>query len=416
MHTKVNLIFFRKRLLLLIFLFPLATLAQNGKGKFTVNVKIDSMKPGDTVYLSYSNPKKEDEGMITDSLIFKADKLTFTGELTEPAEAIIYRYTIEKVDTAREMKMFEMMPFPEDEKKELMEYFLNPRKMDQVDFLLVPGETTIKSPRTLAKAAKEGPEALIAYGKLNKDFERLNNEMSSTLDIVSGGFSMPDDATQKQMYKAFDSIRRIANESTFLKYVSENPESLVSLFALRKGLPHQIDSADKYLSFLNHLSPSIQEWNAAKKLREMLEAARKTEIGRVVEDFEQMDSTGKKVRFSTFHGKYVLLELWASWCVPCRKKNPGLREIQEKYAGKNFTIIGIALEEKDARKKWRDAIKKDNLSWPQLTDFKDWKNAVAMQFGVRSIPFNLLVDPKGKIIGKNLYEDDLELELKKVLK
>jgi thiol-disulfide isomerase/thioredoxin len=112
----------------------------------------------------------------------------------------------------------------------------------------------------------------------------------------------------------------------------------------------------------------------------------------------------------------VLLDLWASWCSPCRKKHPELVEIYKKYSKENFTILGIALEEKDDRAKWLTAISKDKLLWTQVTDFKSWNNAVAKEFGVRSIPFNLLVDPDGKIIDKNLSGADLDNRLAELFK
>ena len=218
------------------------------------------------------------------------------------------------------------------------------------------------------------------------------------------------------MFKRYDSLQRQLRRMIYFDFAEKNPGSVVAVWALQQSIPGRVDTASVYLDLLNKLDPSIREWHSVKRLKQMLEANQRTEVGRILPDFRQMDQAGKQVSFSSFKGKYVLVELWASWCMPCRKKNPGLVRIQEKYGQKNFSILGVALEEKNDRDKWLTAIKKDGLTWPQLTDFKGWKNEVAVQFGVQSIPFNVLVDPQGKIIARNIYDEELDNLLAGVLR
>ena len=120
------------------------------------------------------------------------------------------------------------------------------------------------------------------------------------------------------------------------------------------------------------------------------------------------------VTLSSFKGKVVLIDFWASWCGPCRAENPNVVNTYIKYKDKNFTVLGISLDR--AKQPWLDAIAADGLTWAHLSDLKSWNNSVAQQFGIQSIPQNFLLDPQGNLIGKNLRGAALEYRLSKVLK
>lgn len=383
------------------------------KNKFAVTVKMDNLKKGDTVTFSYPEYKNGEPHLIEKNIIWTDGEMVLKGEISEPVEATLLRYTTEKVDTSM-LSMLRGMDLPKDELDEIVTMLMNPRQPDMLNFLLVPGETLIQGKTRLSRANMTGNEAITAYDKLKKDFQAVKMKMSMKAANI---YSLKtDSASRAQAMKSMDSIQSIVSDSIYLQYAIDHPSSQVALFALHESIPHKIDNADKYLLAFNKLSPDIQKWPWAQRIFHMLEAIRKTQVGNTIEDFVQQDSEGRKVKFSSFRGKYVLIELWASWCVPCRQKNPQLIAAYQQFSGKNFTILGVALEEKDAKNKWLAAVKKDGLLWPQLTDFKGWDNEVARQFGVRSIPFNILVDPDGKIIGKSLYDEELKTLLASVLK
>lgn len=195
-------------------------------------------------------------------------------------------------------------------------------------------------------------------------------------------------------------------------FIAKHPASPVSAMVILSTIGFTDDNA-LLEKRANSLSKEVLQTSVGSQLQKALEDARFNAVGTEAAGFTQKDAEGKDVSLAQFRGKYVLVDFWASWCGPCRRENPNVVNVYNKYKDKNFTVLGISLdEEKDA---WLQAIKKDGLTWTQVSDLKGWENDVAQQYRITAIPRNLLIGPDGKIIGKDLRGDDLENKLAELL-
>lgn len=138
-------------------------------------------------------------------------------------------------------------------------------------------------------------------------------------------------------------------------------------------------------------------------------------VGKEAPEISLPDTEGRKVSLSSFRGKYVLVDFWASWCGPCRRENPNVVDAYNKFKSKNFTILGVSLDRPGQKDNWLRAIKDDNLTWTHISDLQYWNSEVVPVYRVQSIPFNVLVDPQGKVIAENLRGDALGQTLQQVL-
>lgn len=136
--------------------------------------------------------------------------------------------------------------------------------------------------------------------------------------------------------------------------------------------------------------------------------------GTAAPDFTATTPEGNTITLSSFKGKYVLLDFWASWCTPCRKENPNVVAAYKQFSTKNFTILGVSLD--SSKEKWVDAIAQDGLSWSHVSELNGWGSTIARNYQVNSIPTNFLIDPNGNIIASNLRGADLINKLTELVK
>ncbi|WP_461532453.1 redoxin domain-containing protein [Sinomicrobium sp.] len=194
-------------------------------------------------------------------------------------------------------------------------------------------------------------------------------------------------------------------------YLKANPKSIFSLNLLadRAMIGHYEDIKPLY----ELLDASVLNSNAGKDITERLDVLKRSAIGTKILDFTQNDVDGKPVSYADYAGKYVFIDFWASWCGPCRAENPNVLKAYNTYKDKNFTILGVSLDDDEA--KWKKAIAEDGLPWTQVSDLKGFKNEISSYYGIQGIPSTLLIDPEGKIIAKDLRGQELHQKLEEIL-
>ena len=178
-----------------------------------------------------------------------------------------------------------------------------------------------------------------------------------------------------------------------------------------------------YYMSVEELDPLISQIPAAYnhdetiiKIKENVEKMKATAAGQKFTDFAMQTPDGKSVKLSDYvgKGKVVLVDFWASWCGPCRREMPNLVEAYAKYKNSNFEIVGVSLDQNNDS--WKDAIKKLNITWPQMSDLKYWNCEGAKLYAVSSIPHTVLIDKEGTIIARGLHGEELQEKLDEVLK
>lgn len=235
----------------------------------------------------------------------------------------------------------------------------------------------------------------------------MDVKMSDDGETIVVRNSPANDIFQGNAEKIFEEGYNI--DSLITKY----PDSPAAAFYLYRYFTYQLPLEDLKATRAK-ISPALANNPYVKDLDGIIQQLENVQIGKVAPEFSLPDTAGVSVSLSDFRGKYVLLDFWASWCPPCRKENPNLVNAYQQNKDKNFTILAISLDEN--KDKWLKAIQDDNLTWTHVSDLKFWDSEIPALYGVRGIPANVLLDPNGVIIAKNIKGEALHEKLKEVLK
>lgn len=248
--------------------------------------------------------------------------------------------------------------------------------------------------------AQVGPTVMTVHHNANVAINRATPEQQK------------DTLHFKALDKQVQAYRKSRGEK-MLEFAKANPNSYFALQALSELVGGYSTKSEVALPLFNKLSEALRLSYSGQTLYKLLNAHTVTALGATAPNFTQNDVNGKAVSLSDYKGKYVLVEFWASWCSPCRAESPNLLKQYAAFKDKGFEILGVSVDSDKA--KWLEAIKKDGLTWPQISDLKGWDNDARKVYGISGVPANFLINPEGKIIGSHLIGEALNKKLAELL-
>ncbi len=365
--------------------------AYKQNGRFTLNGRITGGKSPGKMYL-YFLDKKGGAHTAVDSCLLKNGLFVFKGMLDEPVLAKL-RFAIADVS------------IPENERSD--------PKYDELLLYMEPAIMNLATKYSLKYATVTGSRSENDYITIQKDIEKYNSAIGYINYLGINAANKNDSATVSRMLLSKDSVM----DEIYLYYqefASSHAQSPVALYTLSqclKGASNKAGALEKTENIYNALAVSVKSTASGQELEEAIRKQEATGIGRIAPDFTQADTLGNAVTLSSFRGKYVLLDFWASWCGPCRAENPNVVKAFNQYKDKGFTILSVSLDQPGGKSKWLKAIHDDGLNWTHVSDLQFWSNAVAKLYYIQSVPSNLLLDKDGKIIAKNLRGPALDKKL-----
>ncbi len=263
---------------------------------------------------------------------------------------------------------------------------------------------------SLNMAKVTGSASHTDFMDFNKTFNPQFAQLNPIVQSLNAGKPDPGVDMRKKYESLVTEINK--NAEVFVSSHTNSPVAPLAILILSQLAPDIAVTESRYDKLSAEAKDGYFGVMLNKSITENKQAA-PIPVGAEAIEFVQNDIEGKPVSLSSFRGKYVLIDFWASWCGPCRHENPNVVAAYKKYNAKNFTVLGVSLDR--AREPWLQAIKDDQLEWTQVSDLKFWSNEAAVKYKIQGIPQNFLIDPKGVIIAKNLRGPELHQKLEELL-
>ena len=252
-------------------------------------------------------------------------------------------------------------------------------------------------------------------GSIHNDiYQKYQNERKEYIlewaDLSPFTMTNEQRKTYNERIKEIDSIMSSINR----RYFEANLDNPVGL----KLFPTTIKEYDikKQQELTEHFHALWPEDKFITKHKERVETQMKTLVGELFTDYSMQTPDGKRVSLSEYvsKNKYTLVDIWASWCTPYPAQKTRLVEAYQKYKDKGLEIVGVSIDTDKAA--WTSAIKEWGMPWPQISDLKGWKSQATQLYYIENIPYRILIDQNGIIVGRNIQSKELDAVLEKFLK
>ena len=363
-----------------------AACAQQPKDRFTLDGTAEGWD-GQYVYLSYQN----DTIRVQDSTLVQDGKFHFEGQLLRPVAAMFNGKLTTNVYDRTKMTSFYMEP---------------------------AAMTLTVDIADLSKSVLEGSVTQAGVDSLEAQREAIMAEAKSIEDAIA---KETDHEKQAELREQLEPYQERANK-LLDAYIASHPASVAAVDYMRFRIANMTyeDAKKIYDTF----TPEVQQTEAGREIAKELDVLARVQPGQPAPDFEATDVNGKPFRLSDLRGNYVVIDFWASWCVPCRKSNPHMKEMYAKYHDKGLEYVYVA-DNDNQPDAWRKAIKEDGLEafHHVLRGMKvdrsngglniDHTNDISDKYAIHFLPTKYLIDREGNIVGK-LDSDELDAKLKEI--
>jgi len=343
---------------------------------YTIKGTIDGVADGQQIILL----NRSRTAPFADTAMITKGKFTFTGKVSTPEF-----YTISVDDKA-------------------LSLFVDNSTITIKGHIDSLGKATVKG-SPLCNAIEEMGKK---KDKINEEFEAKYHTKALLAEYNAQGTTAERKAEIAKAYSELEDVL-IANteeiEAIDSQYMAQNPTSPYTVVLVQQNMRNmEFAKLAAYVETFTN-APELADNRIVAELQKTVETLEKIQIGKPAPDFTQNDPDGKPISLSSVYAKnkITMIDFWASWCGPCRRFNPTLVEVYQKYHKKGFEIFAVSFDRPTGKEDWIKAIKDDKLSWVHVSVLQFWDNDARHLYNVNSIPANVFIDQNGTIVARQLH-------------